>query len=48
MQRRGTKVKECTTCGREYPSTLEAALCGDVDGMEFEDRTNGTIYRSLN
>src|SRR4051812_44258535 len=22
---------ECTTCGRDYPSRLDAALCGDAD-----------------
>ena len=47
MQERGDMVKECTTCGREYPSTLEAALCGVVDGMEVEDRSKGTPNRSM-
>ncbi|WP_344064771.1 hypothetical protein [Microbacterium pumilum] len=40
-------MTECTSCGREYPSTLEAALCGDIDAYEFEDRRNGSIYRSI-
>jgi len=38
---------ECGTCGREYPSPLEAALCGDGDSWEAEDRLSGVIYRSI-
>lgn len=38
---------ECTTCGREYPSRLEAALCGDADSWESEDRRVGVIFRSI-
>jgi hypothetical protein len=41
-------MSECTTCGREYPSALEAALCGDTDRAELDDRLTGSIYRSVN
>ncbi|WP_345800024.1 hypothetical protein AAIB33_11110 [Microbacterium sp. AZCO] len=39
---------ECTTCGREYPSRLEAALCGEGDSAESEDRLSGVVFRSMN
>jgi hypothetical protein len=38
---------ECTTCGREYASRLEAALCADADTWESEDRLVGVIVRSI-
>lgn len=41
-----TNMSECTGCGREYPSILEAALCSDIDASEYESRVNGTVYRS--
>lgn len=41
-------MTECTSCGREYPSILEAALCGDIDTNEYEDRLSGSVYRSSN
>ncbi|MDF2563463.1 MAG: hypothetical protein K0R99_4909 [Microbacterium sp.] len=44
----GTIMNECTTCGREYPSLLEAAICSDTDLGELEDRLAGSVYRSVN
>jgi hypothetical protein len=44
----GAIMSECTTCGREYPSLLEAAICSDTDLGELEDRLAGSVYRSVN
>jgi hypothetical protein len=44
----GTIMSECTTCDREYPSLLEAAICSDTDLGEREDRLAGSVYRSVN
>jgi hypothetical protein len=41
----GCQMSECDSCGRQYPSLLEAALCGERDSVEAEDRAQGTVYR---
>ena len=41
----GCQMSECDSCGRQYPSLLEAAMCGERDSVEAEDRAQGTVYR---
>lgn len=43
---KGWMMTECTVCGREYPSALGAALCGETDLTEEEDRRLSVFYRS--